>query len=127
MKSTESIHRFVRDDFFANHPLQWLYVVVIVLNASMWVLCVMFFPPSNDLIMLYYNVFLGVDVDRIGSWKIPYVIPGVTLFFILVESIFAWYFFHKQERLIAHLLIFSAIILQVAGLIAMVALVLVNK
>lgn len=123
----QKISPFVRDDFFANHPLQWLYVAAFVFHAGLWVLCIIFFPPSDTPVIVYYNAFLGVDMNRVGSWQVPYVIPILMLFFLLVESVFAWYFFHKKDRLIAHLLLFSAVLLQISGVVALTAIVLVNK
>lgn len=127
MKGVAYIQKFIADDFFANHPLQWLYVGAIVLNAAMWVAAAVFFPPSDDPIVLYYNVFLGIDPSRVGSWQMPYAIPGIGLFCIVVQSVFAWYFFHQKDRVVADILLFSTVLLQCAGCIALAAIVLINQ
>lgn len=118
---------FFQNEFLKNHIVQWLFVVSILLNFSLWGICAWFFQKSEASILLRFNVYLGEDPTSMGVWYAPYEIAGMAGIFLIIQMIFSWKFFQRKDRVMAHLMIFGGGVLQVSALIALVSIVLGNQ
>jgi hypothetical protein len=116
---------FFAREIFRNPLFQWQFIVAIFLNAVAWALVVIFIRPAKDYIWLHYNVYFGVDV--IGDWWQAYIIPGMGLFFFLINLFLAIYFFGRKERMASHLLMLASILIQAGIIIAEIPVIIINS
>ncbi|MEI6650510.1 MAG: hypothetical protein WCL23_03700 [Candidatus Moraniibacteriota bacterium] len=82
------------------------------------------FRSDNEVIVLHYNVYFGIDI--IGSPAQAFVIPGVPLLFFIINTGLAWRFYGSRERVAAHIFLFSAFFASLAGAVVALALSFIN-
>lgn len=110
--------------FFKNKSLLTLFIFSIVINILNFLFLFYFIKKLNNLIILHYNVYLGVDL--MGDSDQVFLIPIVGLFFALINLCLAIYFFSKKERMLSHILSLTTFIVQLGISVASGSLVLVN-
>lgn len=116
-----------KKEFFTNHTVQWLFAFSLLLHFVLWGMCIGFFQGDGGLVTLRFNIYLGSDPASIGPWYTPYQIPLGAGIFLVAHLIGAWFFFKRRDRIMAHLIVFSGIIIQIAALIALVSIILKNR
>lgn len=95
-----------------------------VLAVPLWCLPVFFIGIGNSTTVLRYNAYFGVDLTG-ASWQTLFV-PAVTTFFFFVNTILAFLFVRRGVPVFGTLLMVASFFLQVAALIVVSALILVN-
>lgn len=80
---------------------------------------------AREVIILHYNVYFGIDI--IGSPWQAFVVPGAPLIFFLLNLFLAWRFYGVRERVVSHILLFSAFFAALAGAVVSAALSFVNS
>lgn len=110
--------------FFKNKLLLTLFISSIVINILNFLFLFYFIEKLNNLIILHYNVYLGVDL--MGESNQVFLIPIVGLSFALINLCLAIYFFSKKERMLSHILSLTTLIVQLGISVASGSLVLVN-
>jgi len=113
--------------FSYNHLVQWLIILILFLNIISWISLLIFIPRTDDPVLLHYNAYIGLELDSIGPWHTIFWVPGIGLALSLAHIVAGYIYFRRQERIITHVLLLSAAILQVAVIIASVSIILVNK
>lgn len=125
------IVRFFSDqnrEFFRNHIVQWLFAFSFLVNILLWIACAWFFRPGDESITLRFNAYLGVDPLSMGmAWYTPYQIPLVSGMFLCIQMALSWWFFRRQDRIVAHLMVFCGGIIQCFACIALWSVVLINR
>ncbi|MFA6184174.1 MAG: hypothetical protein WC682_03665 [Parcubacteria group bacterium] len=110
--------------FFKNKLLLTLFGGSFLINILNFLALFYFVRSVNSLIILHYNVYLGVDL--MGESNQVFLIPVVGNFFALVNLCLAIYFFSKKERMLSHILSLATFIVQLGISIASGSLILVN-
>jgi len=110
--------------FFKNKLLLTLFGSSFLINILNFVALFYFIKKLNNLIILHYNVYLGVDL--MGDSGQVFLIPAVGAFFALVNLCLAIYFFSKKERMLSHILSLTTFIVQLGISVASGSLILVN-
>lgn len=111
-------------EFFKNKLLLALFISSLLINIFNFLFLFYFVKELNNLIILHYNVYLGVDLMGEGNQVL--LIPAVGLFFIIVNLILAIYFFSKKERMLSHILSLTTFIAQLGISVASGSTILVN-
>ncbi len=111
-------------EFFKNKLLLILFISSILINILNFLFLFYFIKKLNNLIILHYNVYLGVDL--MGEGTQVFLIPAVGLFFALTNLVLAIYFFSKKERMLSHILSLTTFIIQLGISVASGSLILVN-
>ncbi|HWQ60580.1 MAG TPA: hypothetical protein VN420_05565 [Candidatus Fimivivens sp.] len=112
--------------FFRNPlVLSVMTVTGTLLLASFLIVYFFLFRTDNEVIVLHYNVYFGIDI--IGNPGQAFLIPGVPLLFFLLDLGLAWRFYASRERVAAHILLFSALFASLAGAVVSVALSFINS
>jgi hypothetical protein len=83
-----------------------------------------FIRPSSDALILRYNVFFGVDI--LGVWWQIYLIPGVCGLFFLGNLALAEILMRRQAYFAALVLVYGALLILVAEIVAVAALISIN-
>lgn len=114
-------------EFFGNHVVQWLFAFSVLGNGVAWGICAWFFHRREATVIMKYNAYLGIDPASVGTWHDPYALPIAALVFLGIHALFAWHFFQRKDRVMAHLSLFCGASLQFFTLIALSSIVLVNR
>jgi hypothetical protein len=99
-------------------------VSILLLAGSFTSVYYFIYRGAREVIILHYNVYFGIDI--IGSPWQAFVVPGAPLLFFLVNLILARVFYGVRERVISHILLFSAFFATLAGAIVSAALSFIN-
>lgn len=118
------VRSFFAQEFFRNPLVHWTLIGTLFANIASWAILAAFIRPIDFLIILHYNVYFGVDL--VGAWWQAYILPAMGAFFWIVNFILALVFFRRKERIASHIFLLASFIIQVAIIIAEVAIVLIN-
>lgn len=110
--------------FFRNEIVQFLFGTSCFLVLVAFLILGYFIRPSENLLVLHYNVYFGVDLQ--GMWWQIYLLPTMGLFFFFVHSVLAYFFYRKQERIATYILLFFSNVLSLGLIIAISSTVLIN-
>ncbi len=111
-------------EFFKNPLLVSIFGTSVFVGIVNFLVLLFFVKNVNDLIILHYNIFLGVDL--FGDSKQILLMPMVGFVFIFVNLFLAIYFFNKKERVLSHMLSLTALISQLGISIAGGSIILIN-
>ena len=95
----------------------------ILLNAITWLLVFVSFPDRSDAMVLHYNIYFGIDL--VGPWQQLLMIPISGTASIVVNTGLVL-LFSKKAGLLSSVLEFSAVLIQVILLTAVLLLIPVN-
>ena len=99
-------------------------ITLLILNLINWFMAFIINKNvSQDLIFLHYNVTFGVNL--IGDVKRVYIIPLFGLIIIMINFALLL-FIHKQSKFIIHLLLITALLVNLFLLAAIISVYLIN-
>lgn len=84
-----------------------------------------FVRPSSDALILRYNVFFGVGI--LGVWWQIYLIPAMCCLFFLGNLALAEILMRRQAYFAALVLVYGALLILVAEIVAVAALISINS
>ncbi|MDZ7799113.1 MAG: hypothetical protein U5L76_05965 [Patescibacteria group bacterium] len=95
---------------FANKIFLINFIISLILNLVVWLLLYMQFQPTQEPVILHYNIYFGIDL--IGDWYKIFALPlfGFIIFFI--NFFFSIIIYHK-EKILSYILIFSSSVIQI--------------
>lgn len=110
--------------FFKNNLLVTIFGLSFLISILNFTFSFYFVKKLNNLVILHYNVYLGVDL--MGESDQIYLISIVGFLFGLINLLLAIFFFFKKERMLSHILSLATLIIQLGVSVASGALILVN-
>lgn len=110
--------------FFENIIVRALLGVNIFFCATSFVLLWYFIKPTENILVLHYNVYFGVDIQ--GIWWQLYILPVAGVIFFGGHLFFAYRFYQKYERIAAYLMLFSGALLNIGIIIASASIAFIN-
>ncbi|MFA5777446.1 MAG: hypothetical protein WC906_03345 [Parcubacteria group bacterium] len=122
--SSRSIAGFFGQEFWKSSLIHWLLIGTLFLDAVSWGLLIFYIRPIDLPMVLHYNVYLGVDI--IGDWWQVYFLPIISNLFLLVNTILAYLFYQKKERLAAYIFLLASFFVEAGILIAIAGLLMIN-
>lgn len=105
-------------------------IVRILLSANVLFLCAgflvlgYFIRPSENLFILHYNVYFGVEIQ--GAWWQVFILPLAGVLFFSSHLFFAWRFYKKSERIASYLMLFGSWLISVGIVVASVGIAFIN-
>ena len=109
--------------FFIKDPtFLFSFIASLFVNLAIWI-NLFRIQKIDGLIPLHYNIYLGID--HVGTWYKLFTVPiiGITILILnLILSIFVYF----KDKLIAHILIFSALFVQIILFLASLSIVWIN-
>jgi hypothetical protein len=125
VKTSSSRHAgFFAQEFFQSSLVHWVLIGTIFIGVADWAALLFFVRPIDLPMVLHYNVYLGVDV--IGDWWQMYFLPIIADIFFVVNTILAYIFYQKKERLAAYIFLLASFFVQAGIGIAIAGLVMIN-
>ncbi|MFZ2187516.1 MAG: hypothetical protein WAV46_02705 [Candidatus Moraniibacteriota bacterium] len=105
-------------------------IVRALLGVNIFCCCVSFgllwyfIRPTENILILHYNVYFGVDIQ--GIWWQVFMLPIAGLFFFGSHLFFAYRFYREAERVAAYLMLFSAGLLNIGIIIGSASIAFIN-
>jgi hypothetical protein len=84
------------------------------LLLAVWLVAIFRFYPSNFMVPVRYNSFLGVT--QLGNWHDLYYIPGVSTFCFLLNTLLGG-IVYKKDKMVGYILITASIFVAIFALI----------
>lgn len=122
--ASDIAHNSRKPSLFRRGTAAAFFYASLVLAVPLWCLPVFFIGVGNSTTVLRYNAYFGVDLTG-ASWQTLFV-PAVTTFFFFVNTVLAFLFVRRGVPVFGTLLMVASFFLQVAALIVVSALILVN-
>ena len=110
--------------FFKNIIVRVLLGVNILFCFISFALLWYFVRPTENILVLHYNVYFGVDIQ--GIWWQLYILPVSEIIFFLGHTFFAYRFYQKYERIAAYLMLFGSGLLNIGIIIASASVAFIN-
>ncbi len=114
-------------EVFSSAIIRWLLVVNITVLAIMAGLIAVFIRPTSHYIILHYTAFFGVDHDAFGPWWWAYRTVAFGSVVLVVNTLGAILLYRQRERIAAYVLLAGAMFVQLALMIATIAVIIVNR
>ncbi|MFZ2300161.1 MAG: hypothetical protein WAW00_03440 [Candidatus Moraniibacteriota bacterium] len=110
--------------FFDNTITRTLFAANLVFVCASFGTLGYFIRPTENLLVLHYNVYFGVEIQ--GLWWQLFMLPVAGMLFFGGHSVFAHSFYVKSERIAAYLMLFGAGLLNAGILIASASVAFIN-
>ena len=115
-------------DTVINLPAQqkfWLIVgLLILLHLMIAGIIAFFFRPSDESVILRYNVYFGVDI--LSAWWQVYLLPLLSLAFTTANTLLAYHFVKRDQWFLSILLLLGSGVIASALAVAIAAIVFIN-
>lgn len=115
---------FFTQEFFQSSLVHWVLIGTIFVGIADWVALIVYIRPIDLPLVLHYNVYLGVDI--IGDWWQMYFLPAIADIFFIANTILAYIFYQKKERLAAYIFLLASFFVQAGIGIAIAGLIMIN-
>ena len=119
----EKMPQIFKEEFLSDINVRVMFVVSGVIFVATWIFALVKFQPSDYMVPLRYNSFLGVTL--LGNWYNLYFVPLILTFCIILNIILA-NFTYKNDKTISYILVGSNIFLAVSGLAVVINLGLIS-
>lgn len=110
--------------FFENMIVRTLLGVNVFFCLVSFGLLGYFIRPTENIIVLHYNVYFGVDIQ--GVWWQVFILPIAGMLFLGGHTFFARRFYNQSERIAAYLMLFSSGLLSIGIVLASASVVFIN-
>lgn len=110
--------------FFRNTLVRTLLSANILFLSASFLMLGYFVRPSEDLFILHYNVYFGVEIQ--GVWWQVFILPLANMLFFLGHLFFAWRFYGKSERIASYLMLLGSWLLSIGTVIASAGIAFIN-
>lgn len=103
----------------------WLVVALLgIIHLVLIGIIAVFFQPSEASVILRYNVYFGIDI--LASWWQVYLLPLLSIIFLIGNVFFAKRFLTSGEWLISMVLLLGSGVVTFGLAVALAAIVLIN-
>ncbi len=108
--------------FIKDKTILFSFIASLFVNAAIWI-NLFRIQKVDGLIPLHYNIYLGIDY--MGAWYKLFTIPAIGLT-ILALNLALSVFIYFKDKLIAHILLFSALFAQIILFLSSLSIVWIN-
>ena len=122
-KLRKKFHRFFWHGYWTDPTVFFSFALALLANAGMWFVIWRIVKPTDQPMILHYNVYFGIDA--IGDWRNVFLMPALALAFLLVNVVLSRFFYYK-ERLISYLFALMALVIQCLMAVGLGSVILIN-
>src|SRR4030042_5829024 len=105
----EKFRRFFWHGYWTDPVIFFSFVLAALVSLAMWVTIWMIVEPTDQLVIIHYNIYFGVD--EIGNWKSIFLMPALSTAILFVNAVLSRFFYYK-ERLVSYLFAAMALLVQ---------------
>lgn len=120
----EKLKLFFGREYFQSRIILWLLFSGIFFNLVNWILLKFFLRSGDNLIILHYNVYFGVDST--GFSRGAYLLPFIGVVVLLFNNLLSFYFYAQKERVASYVLLMAALMAQLSLLISVISVIIIN-
>lgn len=110
--------------FFKNTLVRTLLSANVLFLCASFLVLGYFIRPSENLFILHYNVYFGVEIQ--GIWWQVFILPLAGTLFFFGHLFFAGRFYKKSERIASYLMLLGAWLISVGIMIASAGIAFIN-
>lgn len=110
--------------FFKNTIVRTLLGANILFICASFLVLGYFIRPSENLFILHYNVYFGVEIQ--GIWWQVFILPLAGALFFCGHLFFAFRFYGKSERIASYLMLFGSWLLSIGIAVASAGVAFIN-
>ena len=115
--------RFFWHGYWTDPIIFFSIILAILANIGLWAALYFTVVPTDQPIILHYNIFFGVDA--IGNWKSLFFMPALAAALLAMNLVLSRFFYFK-ERLVSYLFAAGALILQLLMAVGVISAILIN-
>ncbi len=123
IKFKEKVNRLLWHGYWTDPTIFFSFVLAFLANVSMWLAVWRIVQPTDQPVILHYNVYFGIDA--IGDWRNIYLMPVLALAFLLANAILSRFFYYK-EKLASYLFALMALVIQLLMAVGLGSVLLIN-
>jgi len=123
-KTQLKLKTFFSQEFFQSGMIQWSLIGSIIVSLANLGVIIYFMRPVDFPVVLHYNVYFGVDM--VGKWWQAYFLPCIGFGVLAVNTTLGYVFYKQKERIVAHLLLLAALVVQCAVSVAVASIIMIN-
>jgi hypothetical protein len=120
----EKIKLFFGREYFQSRIILWVLFLTVLFNLVDWALLKIFLRSGENLIILHYNVYFGVD--SLGVSRGAYLLPAIGLIVLTLNFALSFYFYVQKERIASYILLLTALMVQLSLLISVISVIIIN-
>ncbi len=98
--------------FIKNAIVQWLIIIVIVMNLLISTGLWFYTDKSIVFIKLQYNVYFGTSL--FAPWWGAYILPAMGFIFFLIDIFLSYMLYVIKERIFAYIILLGAFFVHIA-------------
>lgn len=122
-KLREKFKRFFWHGYWTDPTIFFSFVLALLVNAGMWIAIWWMVKPTDQPVILHYNVYFGIDA--IGDWRNILLMPALALAFLLANVVLSRFFYYK-EKMVSYLFALMALAIQCLMAIGLASVILIN-
>ncbi|OGI26347.1 MAG: hypothetical protein A3J76_04255 [Candidatus Moranbacteria bacterium RBG_13_45_13] len=119
----EKFRRFFWHGYWTDPVIFFSFVLAALVSLAMWVTIWMIVEPTDQLVIIHYNIYFGVD--EIGNWKSIFLMPALSTAILFVNAVLSRFFYYK-ERLVSYLFAAMALLVQLLMAVGLGSVILIN-
>jgi hypothetical protein len=123
IKLREKAQRFFWHGFWTDPAIFFSLILAVLVNIIMWIAVWVTVKPTDQPIILHYNVYFGVDA--IGDWRNVFLMPAFSAVILVVNIILSRFFYYK-EKMAAYLFAGMALVIQLLMAVGLGSVILIN-
>lgn len=110
--------------FYHNTLVRFSLLASLALQAVSFGLLLFFVRSQQSIVIVHYNVYFGIDL--IGDWAQIFIVPSITVLFVVVNTLLAQWFYGQQERVASYVLLLTSILVSLSSVFACASIALIN-
>ncbi|MDI6778223.1 MAG: hypothetical protein QMD77_03455 [Patescibacteria group bacterium] len=122
-KLREKAQRFFWHGYWTDPTVFFSFVPAVILNVIMWLAVWRIVQPTDQPLILHYNVYFGIDA--IGDWRNIYLMPALALALLIANAVLSRFFYYK-ERLASYLFALMALVVQLLMAVGLASVIMIN-
>jgi hypothetical protein len=123
IKFREKARSFFWHGYWTDPAIFFSLLLAFLANVGIWIALRWIVGPTDQLIILHYNVYFGVD--SIGDWRSVFLMPALAGGLMIV-NLFLSRFFYYKERLVSYLFAGMALLIQLLMIIGVASVIIIN-
>lgn len=104
-------------EYLRDMSIRVMLGIVGVVALAVWLVALFRFQPSDFMVPIRYNSFLGVT--KLGNWYDLYFIPGIMTFFILINTLLGSVVY-KKDKMVGYILVAASIFVSALALLVVI-------
>ena len=109
---------------FIKDKLVWInFIIALLFNVAMWVMIYLKVAPTDQTVVLHYNILSGIDL--LGQWYQIYTLPLIGIVLLVFNYVVAYRIYSRQVTF-SYFLTIASSLEQIILLISTFFVILVN-